>query len=65
MEITFNGQSKETKSRTVEDLLSEFELTGKKIAVELNQEIISKTNYSATLLSNGDSIEIVQFVGGG
>ncbi len=36
-----------------------------KIAVERNLEIVPKSQYEATILRDGDRIEIVQFVGGG
>ena len=46
-------------------LLEEVGLAGKKIAVELNREIITRSSYDATVIKSGDNIEIVQFVGGG
>ena len=36
-----------------------------RIAVELNEEILPKANYAATVLKDGDVVEIVNFVGGG
>ena len=37
----------------------------KRVAVELNGEILPKTQYESTVLQDGDSVEIVSFVGGG
>ncbi len=65
IEIVFNGESRSTQSATVAELLKEFELAGRKVAVELNREIVQRSDYSGIALKNGDSIEIVQFVGGG
>lgn len=65
IEIRFNGESKSVSSSTVAELLSELSLLGKKVAVELNREIVSRTAYESTNLSAGDSVEIVHFVGGG
>ncbi len=37
----------------------------RRVAIELNLEILPKTDYGTTSLRDGDKIEIVQFVGGG
>jgi sulfur carrier protein len=42
---------------------SSYEL--EKIAVEINEKIVSKKDYETTILKNSDSLEIVCFVGGG
>lgn len=52
-------------SISVAGLLDQLELEPKKIAVERNLEIVPKSLYGDTALSEGDRIEIVQFVGGG
>ncbi len=46
-------------------LLDTLELTGKRIAVELNGEIVPKSQHAATTLNQGDQLEIVVAVGGG
>ena len=51
--------------KTVADLIAELRLGGKRIAVELNREIIPSGEYGSRTIHDGDSIEIVQFVGGG
>jgi len=63
--ICFNGQDCQITSTTVAELLTEFKLVGKKIAVELNKSIISRDKYSETPVAEGDRVEIIQFVGGG
>ena len=66
MKVTVNGkeiQMDEVKS--VESYLTETGYQMKRIAVELNGEILPKYQYSETMLKDGDSMEVVTFVGGG
>ena len=65
IQIQFNGEQCSTLSSTVEELLEEYSLKGRKVAVERNKEIVPRTEYQSTTLGAGDCIEIVQFVGGG
>lgn len=51
--------------KTVEDLLSYFQLDHKVAIVELNKEILEKRKHAEVKLANGDVVEIVHFVGGG
>lgn len=53
------------KSSNLDELVGELSYNKDRIAVELNGKIIKKQNYSDTLLSDEDKIEIVAFVGGG
>ena len=50
---------------TVEAMLSYLHMDAEKIAVERNLEIIPAPEFSSTVLSEGDKIEIVHFIGGG
>jgi sulfur carrier protein len=50
---------------TIADLVAELGLAGKRIAVERNGEIVSRSRYAATTLDRGDRLEIVAAVGGG
>lgn len=50
---------------TVSSLLEELQIKPERVAVEVNLQIISKKDYMRTGLNEGDSIEIVNFVGGG
>ena len=63
--VTLNGEWLITSSSSVQSLLEETKLLDKRIAVELNREVISRSCYADTRLNDGDVIEIVQFVGGG
>jgi len=66
MDITINGEKKSLDGPlTVAGLLGVLALETRKIAIERNLEIVPKSKYNETALSDGDKIEIVQFVGGG
>lgn len=64
--VTVNGEAWDVAPGTsVQGLLLLLGLEPTKIAVERNLEIVPKSQYEATILCDGDRIEIVQFVGGG
>ncbi len=66
MQITLNGKKININSGlTVEELLKEQSFDVAKVVVERNQEIVTKNNYTNTQLAEGDSIEVLTFVGGG
>lgn len=65
MRITVNGEERETAAKDIAGLVAELELDPRKVAVEHNLAIVPKSLHPATPLSEGDRIEIVQFVGGG
>ncbi|WP_438495975.1 sulfur carrier protein ThiS [Paenibacillus sp. IHBB 3054] len=67
MNLIVNGKggAYEERCRTIADLLSRSEWTGRLVIVELNGEIVGKDVYGDTLLSEGDRVELVHFVGGG
>ncbi|MEY8190003.1 sulfur carrier protein ThiS [Peribacillus simplex] len=67
MELIINGEKImiPADESTVTGLLQHFDLHQKVVIVELNDEILAKESLSETLLSNGDKVEIVHFVGGG
>ena len=66
IELTVNGEVRSVAAQaTVAMLLDEMQLTGKRIAVERNGEIVPKSRHGATPLSAGDQLEIVVAVGGG
>jgi len=52
-------------SCTVADLIRELSLTGKRIAVERNGEIVPRSRYADSRLVPGDTLEIIAAVGGG
>ena len=66
MNLMVNGEPATTpEGSTVADLLDRMGLPARGIAVERNREIVPKSAYGVTRLTDGDRIEIVQFVGGG
>jgi thiazole synthase len=66
MKIYVNGQIKEFAEHShVSDVIANLGLTGKRIAVELNQEILPFQHYESQILQAEDRLEIVQAIGGG
>ena len=64
--LTLNGERRAFNAPvTVAGLVSELGLDARKIAVERNQEIVPRSAYDQTMLAEGDSLEIVHFIGGG
>ena len=64
--IYINGESKKIKDElSVLSLLKLLNLNKNNIAVEINREIINKSNYNAYIIKENDRIEIVNFIGGG
>lgn len=67
MKITVNGREVDLPETvaTVRNLLDHFGLNKELAIVEVNQSILDKTTRDDQELTNGDRVEIVQFVGGG
>ena len=66
MKLTINGEIKDNILATsLQELLEELEIISGKVAVEVNTQVIKKTDYEAFRLNDGDIVEIVSFVGGG
>lgn len=66
MNIKVNGENIEISDPlTINGLLKHIGLDDRKVAIERNLEIVPKSNYSVTNISDGDQIEIVHFIGGG
>ena len=63
--VKVNGEPKDIAGKTIAEYLATTNYDMKRIAVERNGDIVSKAQYGKTVLQNGDSIEIVSFVGGG
>lgn len=63
--VTINGEEKNVQGKTVALYLTENGYDIKRVAVERNGDILPKSQYEATSLKDGDSVEIVSFVGGG
>jgi sulfur carrier protein len=66
MSVTINGEVREVEAPlSVAELVRALGLGGKRIAVERNGEIVSRSRYDATRVDAGDRLEIVAAVGGG
>jgi sulfur carrier protein len=66
IEIQLNGQAQSVaQASSVADLLVQLELVGKRVAVERNGAIVTRSLHVQTLLQPGDRLEIVQAIGGG
>ncbi|MDC0125447.1 sulfur carrier protein ThiS [Candidatus Pelagibacter sp.] len=66
IKIKVNGKFKSiSEGFKISDLVKDLKIPIKKVAIELNQEIIDKKNISKITLKKDDKIEIVHFIGGG
>ena len=66
MNITLNGENRSLqRPLTISELLIEMGATGKRVAVEVNQEIVPRSEHSRFQLKNDDRVEVVQAIGGG
>ncbi len=66
MRVTINGEPQSlNEGLMLADLLHQLQLNQRRIAVEVNREIVARELYAAHTLTEGDEIEIVHFVGGG
>lgn len=63
--ITVNGEQQQTNYQMVKAVLDELQLTQGRYAVEINGELIPKSELSATPIEQSMVIEVVQAVGGG
>jgi thiamine biosynthesis protein ThiS len=66
MTIVLNGSNKQVDSNiSVSQLLESLGLSEKRLAVEINQQIIPRSEFSSHNLEEKDNVEIVQAIGGG
>jgi sulfur carrier protein len=66
IKIKVNGKVQTiTDKSKISDLVKNLKIPMKKVAIELNQEIIDKKNINKISLKKNDKIEIVHFIGGG
>ena len=63
--IKVNGVEVDIAGKTVTEYLATTNYDSGRIAVERNGDIVFKSQYDVTVLEEGDSLEIVSFVGGG
>ena len=65
MRVSINGAERQVEARNIAALVAELDLDPRKVAVEHNMAIVPRSLHAVTPLSEGDRLEIVQFVGGG
>jgi sulfur carrier protein len=66
MKIMLNGCDRDVESgSTLADLVAAAGLAGRRVAIELNQEIVPRGDYPSRVLATGDRIEVVHAIGGG
>ena len=63
--VKINGESLEVGGKTVSEYLNSAGYDLMRVAVELNGDILPKKEYEETIFKDGDSVEVVSFVGGG
>ena len=63
--VTVNGARLDIGGKSVAEYLLSACYDSKRVAVEINGNIVPKSQYDATLLEDGDEVEVVSFVGGG
>ena len=66
MLVEINGESREVAdSITLAELINYLALAPERLAIELNQKVVRRSDWQQTKIGEGDRIEIVHFVGGG
>ena len=66
MNITVNGSRQDCPpDSNISALLERLDLQGKRIALEINKEIVPRSEYDSFALTEGDTVEIIQAIGGG
>ena len=66
LNLRINGEHREVVDNlSLRELVTQLDLTPERIAIELNQNVVRRTEWPSTVLKEGDQVEIVHFVGGG
>ncbi len=66
MQVTINGQTQDLPNgATAADVIELLGLRGKRLAMEINEEILPRSRYPDHALHEGDTVEIVHAIGGG
>jgi len=66
MQVQVNGEAMELPNGvTIAALIDHLTLTGKRIAVEVNEDIVPRSQHPEFTLSEGDRVELVHAIGGG
>ena len=66
MQVRLNGENREIpEGITVSGLLAHLGVKAPRVAVEINESVVTKDRYEKVVIAPGDAVEIVAFVGGG
>ncbi|MCK5886421.1 MULTISPECIES: sulfur carrier protein ThiS [Alcanivorax] len=65
MKLTVNGDILTLDGSTIADLVTQLNLAGRRLAVEVNRDIVPKSRHADFVLKDGDVVEIVHAIGGG
>lgn len=66
VQVTVNDEPRAlADGATVADLVAALGLGPRRIAVEVNRDIVPRATYASTVLHDGDVVEVIHFVGGG
>ena len=66
MEITLNGEKRRIEAEVdIERLLDLFSLPQQRVAVEVNRSVIRRADWRKVSVAEGDTVEVIHFVGGG
>jgi thiamine biosynthesis protein ThiS len=66
LRVYINGESRDVQGTpSLAELITQLDLPAGRIAVELNREVVRRSEWSRAILRDEDRIEIVHFVGGG
>ncbi len=63
--VKVNGEELDIVGMTIAEFVKQSEFNTTRIAVERNEEFVPRAKYAETVLEDGDSLEVVSFVGGG
>ncbi len=65
MNLTINGEQQQTKASTIKNLLEELNIPVEGIAVAVNEEVVSKNNWTERSLKQNDAVLIITATQGG
>jgi sulfur carrier protein len=66
MQVVVNGEPRDVPAKTtVAELVQQLGFAGRRVAVEVNQDIVPRSEHALHRLADGDRIEVVAAIGGG
>ncbi len=65
MQLMINGETKESRATTIQELIDELGIESKVMAAAVNMNVVKKEQWASHKLMENDKVEFLQFVGGG